>query len=98
MLDLQYHHDKQLAEDFRVYFDEVHPGFHRNLSNAYPNLSRNDLRLCAYLHLGLSTKEIAALTFREIRSVESSRNRLRKKMNLPAEASLQSILAQFTEL
>lgn len=47
-------------------------------------MSSNDLRLCTYLYLNMSTKEIAALTCREVRSVESSRNRLRKKLELGA--------------
>ena len=91
---LQHNNHEQVSKDFRVYFDEVHPDFLNNLSRLYQQLSKNDLRLCAYLHLGMSTKEIAALTFREIRSVESSRNRLRKKLGLPPESSLQNFLNQ----
>lgn len=84
--------DKHIGDDFRLYFDEVHPDFLNNLSRKYSQLSQNDLRICAYLHLGMTTKEIAALTYREIRSVESTRNRLRKKLNLPGETSLQEFL------
>lgn len=94
---LQHYNDKTLSEDFRVYFDEVHPDFLKKLSDAYPSLSKNDLRICAYLHLGMSTKEIAALTYREIRSVESSRNRLRKKLGLSASESLQDFLKRFAQ-
>ncbi len=91
--ELNIFNEKQLVnDDFRIYFDEVHPDFLNKLLKQYPVLSKTDLRLCAYLLLGMSTKEIAALTFREIRSVESSRNRLRKKLNLSAETSLQSFL------
>lgn len=90
---LQHFNDQPLGDDFRVYFDEVHPGFLMRLSRRY-SLSKSDLRLCAYLHLGMTTKEIAALTFKEVRSVESSRNRLRKKLGLAPEASLQQFLAQ----
>lgn len=95
---LQHFNKEQVGKDFRVFFDEVHPDFLNKLSLRYPQLSKNDLRLCAYLHLGMTTKEIAALTFREIRSVESSRNRLRKKLELPPETSLQNFLTGlFTE-
>lgn len=87
------HYDTQAVDkDFRIYFEEVHPCYLKNLSKSYPNLSDNDLRMCAYLFLGMSTKEIAALTFREVRSIESSRNRLRKKLNLPAETNLKDFL------
>ena len=89
---LQHFNDQPLGDDFRVYFDEVHPGFLLRLSERFA-LSKSDLRLCAYLLLGMTTKEIAALTFKEVRSVESSRNRLRKKLDLPPEANLQQFLA-----
>ena len=92
IMSLQHYNDKPLREDFRVYFDEVHPEFLENLSHAYPSLTKSDLRLCAYLHIGMSTKEIAALTYREIRSVESSRNRLRKKLGIPADIKIQDFL------
>lgn len=82
-LRLDHFNDKPLGDDFHVYFDEVHPGFLMKLSQNY-NLSKADLRLCAYLFLGMTTKEIAALTHKEVRSVESQRNRLRKKLSLPA--------------
>lgn len=94
MHSLQHYNDKPVAEDFRVHFDEVHPDFLRHLSQRHPQLTNNDLRLCAYLHLGMSTKEIAALTYREVRSVESSRNRLRKKLGLPQDYSLQDFLKE----
>lgn len=89
---LKHFNDKSLGDDFRVYFDEVHPGFLNYLSHHYPMLSKADLRLCAYLHIGMSTKEIANLTYKEIRSVESARNRLRKKLGLPLGTSLQDFL------
>lgn len=94
VLSLQHFNDKPLGDDFRVYFDEVHPGFLMRLSQKH-GLSKADLRLCAYLHLGMTTKEIAALTFKEVRSIESARNRLRKKLDLPPETNLQQYLAQF---
>lgn len=89
---LQHYNDKPVSEDFRVFFDEVHPDFFNRLSQQYPNLSNTDLRLCAYLHIGMSTKEISALTFREVRSVESSRHRLRKKLGVPQGVSIHDFL------
>ena len=91
--DLSRYSERSTGEDFRIYFEEVHPGYLKKLSHAYPHLSDTDLRMCAYLFLGMSTKEIASLTFREVRSVESSRNRLRKKLNLPVEANLKDFLS-----
>ncbi len=91
--ELSRYDERSTGEDFRIYFEEVHPGYLKKLSHAYPHLSDTDLRMCAYLFLGMSTKEIASLTFREVRSVESSRNRLRKKLNLPVEANLKDFLS-----
>lgn len=91
--ELSRYSERSTGEDFRIYFEEVHPGYLKKLSHAYPHLSDTDLRMCAYLFLGMSTKEIASLTFREVRSVESSRNRLRKKLNLPVEANLKDFLS-----
>lgn len=93
---LRHYEDKPVSEDFRVYFDEVHPDFLNRLSQRYPNLSKIDLRLCAYLHIGMSTKEISALTYREVRSVESSRHRLRKKLGVPQGMSIKEFLADIT--
>ena len=83
---------KEVNEDFRVYFNEVHPDFLKRLSEKFPALTPNDHRLCSYLYLGMSTKEIAALTFREIRSVESSRLRLRKKLGITGDTTLHDFL------
>jgi tetratricopeptide (TPR) repeat protein len=82
-------------EEFRLYFEEVHQSFEKNLSTAFPDLSPNDKKICALLKLGLSTKEIASITFRELRSVESARNRLRKKLGLPPDVNIQTFLSQF---
>ena len=82
-------------EEFRLYFEEVHPSFEKNLSNEFPDLSPNDKKICALLKLGLSTKEIASITTRELRSVESARNRLRKKLGLAAEINIHTFLSQF---
>lgn len=73
---------EETNDEFRQCFERVNPGFYRELNSRHTDLTSRDERLCALLYLGLSTKEIAALTAREIRSVDSSRNRLRKKLNL----------------
>jgi tetratricopeptide (TPR) repeat protein len=85
----------QAWEDFRLYFEEVHPSFDRNLTAAFPDLSPNDKKICAFIKLGLSTKEIAAITFREPRSIETARSRLRKKLGLDNDTSIHGFLSQF---
>ncbi|MEI6683958.1 MAG: tetratricopeptide repeat protein [Bacteroidota bacterium] len=93
--DLQQYSSGHDWEEFRLYFEEVHQSFEKNLSAAFKDLSPNDRKICALLKLGLSTKEIAAITFRELRSVESARNRLRKKLGLAADVNIQNFLSQF---
>ncbi len=75
-------------EEFQYYFEKVHPSFYSRLDSLHPGLTAKDRRLCALISLGLSTKDIATMTYREVRSVESARNRLRKKMGLEAEDNL----------
>ncbi len=75
-------------EQFAVHFDHVHTNFLSNLKERYPNLSPSDLKLCAYLKLNLSSKEIAQLLNITPRAVEVSRYRLRKKLGLTPEINL----------
>ena len=67
---------------FEDAFNNADQNFLKNLKKLHPNLTRSDLKLCAYLRLNLSTKEIAPLFGISVRSVEIKRYRLRKKMNL----------------
>lgn len=67
---------------FLLKFEEKHTGFFKKMKTLYPQLTNNDLRLCACLKLNLETKEIASLMNLSIRAVENSRYRLRKKLNI----------------
>ena len=87
--------DTQLDADwehFAIHFDSVHGDFLKRLRERYPQTSPNDLRLCAYLRMNLSTKEIANLLNISVRGVEGSRYRLRKKLGLPGDANLVEIM------
>ncbi len=75
-------------EQFEDHFDAVHDNFLKTLKGQFPQLTPKDLRLCAYLRMNLSTKEIAPLMNISPRGVEISRYRLRKKMNLTHDANL----------
>lgn len=85
-----------LPEDFKRYFEQVHPDVYKSLEERCPTLTQKDLRLCGFIVLGLSTKEISALTFREVRSVESARNRLKKKLGLDVDTDLSEYLRSLT--
>ena len=73
---------------FKEAFDSADNNFLKKVKESHPALTPNDLRLCAYLRLNLSSKEIAPLLNISVRSIEIKRYRLRKKMNLPHEMGL----------
>ncbi|MGK4568916.1 triple tyrosine motif-containing protein [Flavobacterium sp. 3HN19-14] len=73
---------------FKEAFNNADKDFLKKVKAAHPSLTPNDLRLCAYLRLNLSSKEIAPLLNISVRSVEIKRYRLRKKMDLPHEQGL----------
>ena len=73
---------------FREAFEQTDRAFFSRLRDLHPDLTANDLKLCAYLRLNLSTKEIAPLLNISARSVEVKRYRLRKKLGLEREVGL----------
>ena len=73
---------------FQEAFNKTDKDFLKKMKEVHSNLTANDLRLCAYLRLNLSSKEIAPLLNISVRSVEIKRYRLRKKMNLSHEQGL----------
>lgn len=73
---------------FEENFDFVYDNFLKKLSKLYPDLTMHDKKLCAYIKMGLFSKEIAPILNMSIRSVEMSRYRLRKKMNLDRDINL----------
>ena len=82
-------------EMFEKLFDQAHENFFKRLKAAYPDLTSSDLRLCAYLRLNLSSKEIAPLINITIRGVEERRYRLRKRLNLLSDQNLTDFILSF---
>lgn len=81
-------------EHFAHHFDEVHSNYLNSVKKHFPSLTTTDLKLCAYLHINLTSKEIAQLMGISVRGVETSRYRLRRKLNIPGETSLNSFLLE----
>ena len=79
-------------DQFATHFDELNDGFFSRLKLSHPKLSRNDLKVCAYLRLNFTTKQIAQLQSISVRGVEIHRYRLRKKLQVPSEISLSEYL------
>lgn len=80
---------------FKLRFDKVHPCFFMSLKETYPALSKTELRLCAYIRVGMSAKEIAQILSVRPETVNTSRYRIRKKMALGISDSLESVLENF---
>lgn len=85
------------SDDWKFFedaFNNADKDFLKKVKNIHPELTANDLRLCAYLRLNLSSKEIAPLLNISVRSVEVKRYRLRKKINLSHENGLADYIMQ----
>ncbi|MEO9210348.1 MAG: triple tyrosine motif-containing protein [Ginsengibacter sp.] len=79
-------------EQFASHFNEVNNDFLKKIKNRFPALSKTDLKVCVYLQLNLSSKEIAQLMNISVRGVEIGRYRLRKKLKLNSDQSLNDFL------
>ena len=85
--------DRDISEEdnwkfFKKAFSNADKDFFKKIKSRHPDLTSNDLKLCAYLRLNLTSKEIAPLLNISVKSVEIKRYRLRKKMDLPHETNL----------
>ena len=85
--DLQ---DDNNWENFSKYFEQVHKGFNEKAQQQYPNITNNDLRLMALLKMNLSSKEIANILNISSDGIKKARQRLRKKMGLDSNESLEA--------
>ena len=86
-IDKDIDHKKQW-EVFETAFDEVHEDFISRLKSKFPNLTPKELKLCAYLRMNISTKEIAPLMNISVRGVEICRYRVRKKLDIDRDQNL----------
>lgn len=84
--------NRDLWEMFDVVFEQTKPGFYQKLRQAHPDLTVGETRMCAYIIMNLSTKEIAVMTNRSARTIETVRYRLGKKINLPSGTTLNDYL------
>lgn len=82
-------------EKFIENFNMVYDNFMKELTARYPDLKKNDLKLCAYLRMGLSSKEMASLLNTSVRSIETARYRLRRKLNLDQGDNLTTFIQRF---
>ena len=81
-------------ENFMLHFERIHPGFFERLQARFPSLTSKDLKLCSYLRLHMTTKEIAGLLNITPQSAEISRVRLRKKLRLTRKDRLADYISK----
>lgn len=90
--ELNQNSSDKVWDEFEIRFKEVHSEFYDNLNRMYPDLTPNEIKICAFLRLNMSTKEISAITHQSIKSINMARFRLRKKLNIETEDNLISYL------
>ena len=80
-------------EQFREVFERVHPDFFEKIKTAYPQLSNTDIRICAYIKIGMSLHEVSNLLKITMQRLHTSRYRIRKKLNLDSEQNLDDFVS-----
>lgn len=88
---------EKLGKDFAFYVEQEAQDFYNKLKKKHPDLSILDLRLCILIKLGLNTKEIANLTNKSVRGVESGKFRLKKKLDLDTSKDIYDYLLEIEQ-
>ena len=89
---LKFYKSSSILDEFETRFTGVYEAYYKKLKNLAPELTPNELRICALMRLNISTKEIALLTNRTIGTVDNTRSSIRKKLKLEEEINLQEFL------
>ena len=95
IIDLQKAAEDDVWVEFETHFNQVYSDFYNNLLEACPNLTLNERKLCAFIRLNLTTKEICAITHQSPNTLQVSRTRLRKKLGLESNDQLFNYLQNF---
>lgn len=82
-------------EQFKMHFEKVNIGFFDNLQQAYPELSQGDLKVCAYIKIKLSSKEIAQMMNISPAGINKRLYRIRKKMQLEPHSNISENLSRY---
>ncbi|MEM9337865.1 MAG: hypothetical protein AAGA66_04000 [Bacteroidota bacterium] len=81
-------------ESLKIHFESIHPGFFKTLEEQFPSVSQNDLKICAFLKMNMSNKEISELMNITLGGVNQSKRRLKKKLGLNPEDKLKNFIAK----
>lgn len=87
--------DEKIWKEFALRFNQTNSDFYEKLLKNYPDLSQNELKLCAYLRLNMTSKDVSELTGQRTETLESARYRLRKKLGISgSDNNLVTFLSQ----
>lgn len=92
--ELRSNSSNKIWDEFEIRFKEVHSDFYDELHKKHPNLTPNEIKLCAFLRLNMSTKEISSITYQTVKSINMARFRLRKKFDIERDEHLINYLSQ----
>lgn len=82
--------------EIKSFVPKFESDFYRNLIQAYPSLTLNERRLCVFLNMSLTTKEISDITRQSVQSINTARGRLRRKLGINGDnISMQEFLSKF---
>jgi len=96
IFDLQSATEKDVWAEFELRFENVHRDFFKKLKGKFPDLTPGDIKICAFLRLNMSSKEISAITHQSVKTIEVFRSRIRKKLDLTnTDVNLISFLNEF---
>lgn len=87
--------DRNLWNDFRIYFENINPKFLDNLFQKHPELTLKDIRYCCYLKMNMSNNEITHILGINQESVRTHKYRLKKKLAVPKEQNLHRYIKSF---
>ncbi|MBN2890385.1 MAG: response regulator [Bacteroidales bacterium] len=91
--------DQKIKSDswqrFQTSFNSVYDDFYKNILHDYPDLSTTELKLSAFLKLGLNSKDIASIMYINADSVKVARSRLRKKLDIDGNINLQVFFSKY---
>ncbi len=94
--ELMANSEGKLEQDLSLRFNEVNKDFYDHLTDRFPNLTPSDLKLCAFLRLNMTSKDISLITGQRVETIEAARYRLRKRLGIiNSETNLVLFLSQF---
>ena len=84
--------NNNLWKEFETTFEQVNKNFYKNLQSKYPDITQNEKKLCAFIKMNMTSKDISSITFQSIDAIKKARYRLRKKMNIEQDIDINTII------